>query len=249
MKVDTEVLSVLDRAQAEGNALYLVGQLDRALYLKANNVLEAAGGKWNRKAKAHIFDGEAAERIEQILLTGSIDIPKDEFEFFPTPPEVAARVIELADIGPGQRILEPSAGRGALIEPLESLGVSVDCVEKMPANAKHLFSLGWLNRVAEGDFLTIEPVPDYDRVLMNPPFGKQADIKHVMHALRFLKPDGLLVSIMAAGIVFRDNRLTVELRDLIRERGGDIEALPEGSFKASGTGVNTVIVTIPGAEA
>lgn len=249
MKVDTEVLSVLDRAQTEGSALYLVGQLDRPLYTKTNTVLEAAGGKWNRKAKAHIFDGEAAERIEQILLTGSIDIPKDEFEFFPTPPEVAARVIELADICPGQRILEPSAGRGALIEPLESLGVSVDCVEKMPANAKHLVGLGWLSRVAEGDFLTIEPVPDYDRVLMNPPFGKQADIKHVMHALRFLKPDGLLVSIMAAGIVFRDNRLTVELRDLIRERGGDIEALPEGSFKASGTGVNTVIVTIPGAEA
>lgn len=249
MKVDTEVLSVLDRAKTEGNALYLVGQLERPLYIKANNVLEAAGGKWNRKAKAHIFDGEAAERIEQILLTGSIDIPKDEFEFFPTPPDVAARVIELADICAGHRILEPSAGRGALVEPLESLGVSVDCVEKMPANAKHLFDLGWLNRVAEGDFLTIEPVPDYDRVLMNPPFGKQSDIKHVMHALRFLKPDGLLVSIMAAGIVFRDNKLTVSLRNLIRERGGDIEALPEGSFKSSGTGVNTVIVTIPGAEA
>lgn len=249
MKVDTEVLSVLDRAKTEGNALYLVGQLERPLYTKANNVLEAAGGKWNRKAKAHIFDGEAAERIEQILLTGSIDIPKDEFEFFPTPPDVAARVIELADISAGQRILEPSAGRGALVEPLESLDVSVDCVEKMPANAKHLFGLGWLNRVAEGDFLSIEPVPDYDRVLMNPPFSKQADIKHVMHALRFLKPDGLLVSVMAAGVVFRDNKLTIGLRDLIRERGGDIEALPEGSFKASGTGVNTVIVTIPGAGA
>ena len=29
-------------------------------------------------------------------------------------------------------------------------------------------------------------------------------------------------------------------------RGGDIEALPEGAFKASGTMVNTLIATIPG---
>lgn len=249
MRVENEVLAVLSRAVTEGNALMLVGQLERPLYMKANKVLEAAGGKWNRKAKAHLFDGDAADRIEQIILTGSIEIPKDDFEFFPTPPDVASRVIELADIRSGQRILEPSAGDGALIRTLESLGVSVDCVEKMPANAKRLSDLGWLNRVTEGDFLTIEPVQDYDRVVMNPPFGKQADIKHVMHALRFLKPGGLLVSIMANGIVFRDNNLATSLRDIIRERGGDIEALPEGSFKTSGTNVNTVIATVPGTEA
>ena len=75
---------------------------------------------------------------------------------------------------------------------------------------------------------------------------KQADIKHVQHALRFLKPDGLLTSVMSAGVSFRDNRLTQDFRDLIRARGGDIEALPEGAFKASGTMVNTIIATIPG---
>ena len=249
MKVDNEVLSVLDRSQTEGNALYLVGQLDRSLYTKTNKILEAAGGKWNRKAKAHIFDGAAAERVDQILLTGSIDIPKDEFEFFPTPPLVAARVVELADVYAGQHILEPSAGRGALIAPLESLQVSVDCIEKMPANAQHLRELGWLNLVQECDFLSVTPTAAYDRVLMNPPFSKQADIKHVLHALAFLKPDGLLVSIMSAGVTFRDNKLTTDLRQLIRARGGDIEALPDASFKASGTSVNTVIVTIPGVDA
>ena len=63
---------------------------------------------------------------------------------------------------------------------------------------------------------------------------------------RFLKPDGLLTSVMSAGVSFRDNRLTQDFRDMIRARGGDIEALPEGAFKAYGTMVNTIIATIPG---
>lgn len=248
MNVDNEVLAVLDRAHTDGKSLFLVGQLDRLLYERTNKVLEAAGGKWNRKAKAHIFDGEAAERIEQILLTGSIDIPKDEFEFFPTPSTVAARVIEIADVAPNMRVLEPSAGRAALVENLKGL-VFVDCIEKMPANAQYLIDLGWFESVTEADFLGVDPAPIYDRVLMNPPFSKQADIKHVTHALRFLKPDGLLVSVMSASVTFRDNKLTTDFRALIRKRGGDIEALPEGSFKLSGTCVNTVIVTIPGVAA
>ncbi len=43
MKVDNEVLTVLDNAEKEGNALRLVGQLDRNVYTKTNKVLEAAG--------------------------------------------------------------------------------------------------------------------------------------------------------------------------------------------------------------
>lgn len=96
------------------------------------------------------------------------------------------------------------------------------------------------------DFLTVEPDPVYDRVVMNPPFGRQADIKHVSHALKFLKPGGLLVSVMASSVTFRSNKLTTDFRQLIEERGGHIEELPEGAFKSSGTMVNTVIVVIPG---
>ena len=95
------------------------------------------------------------------------------------------------------------------------------------------------------DFLAQSPDAIYDRVVMNPPFAKQADIKHILHALKFLKSDGLLVSVMAAGVLFRDNRLTTDFRDLINERGGNIEELPDGAFKESGTMVRTVIVTIP----
>ena len=73
----------------------------------------------------------------------------------------------------------------------------------------------------------------------------QADIHHVTHALKFLKPGGKLVSVMSASVIFRENKLTKEFRDLVESRGGFFEKLPDGSFKESGTMVRTVIVVIP----
>ena len=244
MKVDNEILSVLDNAEKEGNALRLVGHLDRNLYTRANKVLEAAGGKWNRKAKAHIFDGDAADAMEQIILTGEVTVPQD-FGFFPTPAPVVERLIELADISAGMTVLEPSAGTGNIIAGLHVAGAVVDAIELLEKNIEALKAQGLATLIGIGDFLETPAQPIYDRVVMNPPFDRQADIKHVLHALRFLKPDGLLVSVMASSVTFRDNKLTTDFRALIRERGGEIEGLPKGSFKSSGTGVNTVIVTIP----
>ena len=45
MKIADDVLAVLSAAETNGNKLLLVGQLDRKMYVKANEVLEAAGGK------------------------------------------------------------------------------------------------------------------------------------------------------------------------------------------------------------
>ena len=245
MRVEDDVLAVLSRAETNGNALVLIGQLDRRMYERTNKVLEAAGGKWNRKEKAHIFDDEAANRVDQIILSGEVEVPKDEFNFFPSPPDVVARLMELADVSQGIRVLEPSAGKGAIAYACAEAGATVDCYELMDANFAALAGDMRLGSVRHMDFLAQAPEASYDRVVMNPPFAKQADIKHVLHALRFLKPGGVLVSVMAASVTFRDNKLTQDFRDLIRERGGDIEALPEGAFRASGTMVRSVIVTIP----
>lgn len=249
MRVDNEVLNVLSAAQCIGNNLFLTGQLDRNLYTRTNKVLEAAGGKWNRKEKAHVFDIDASDRIEQIILTGDVMVPKDDFEYFPTPQNVVRHVIHLAEIGDGMKVLEPSAGQGAIAKAVHSAAkdVMVDMYELMPANNDILHGLNLsLSGIGEPtDFLTVEPNSIYDRVVMNPPFGRQADIKHVSHAMKFLKPGGLLVSVMSSSVTFRNNKLTSDFRQLIEERGGHIEELPEGSFKSSGTMVNTVIVVIP----
>ncbi len=247
MQVESDVLAVLSRAQTNDRALVLTERLDRKMYQRTNKVLEAAGGKWDRKAKAHLFDGDAAERIDEIILTGSVEVPKAEFGFFPTPSPVVNRLLELAEIQPGMRVLEPSAGTGAIALAIACI-TPPDCIELMEANYKVLAGEPSLGLVRRGDFLEQPPEPVYDRVVMNPPFARQADIKHVRHALGFLKPDGLLVSVMAAGITFRDNKLTRDFRELVGDRGGEIEPLPDGAFKDSGTMVRAVIVTIPGAK-
>ncbi len=246
MQVAPEILAVLSRAQTNGNALTISEQLDRGMYSRTNKVLEAAGGVWNRKAQAHLFKDDASTRIDQILLTGQVEVPKDEFNFFPTPPAVVRRLMEIAGVSPGMRVLEPEAGRGDIAMACVDAGGIVDCYELMEANYDFLAASGRFNAVHHMDFLAAPPEPIYDRIVANPPFLKQADVLHMQHALRFLKPDGLLTAVMSAGVSFRDNKLTQNFRDLIRSRGGDIEALPEGSFKTSGTMVNTLIVTIPG---
>ncbi len=250
MRVDNEVLNVLSAAECSGNRLLLTDQLDRNLYTRTNKVLEAVGGKWNRKAKAHIFETDASDRIEQIILTGDVLVPKDDFEFFPTPPAIARGVVDLAEITNEMQILEPSAGRGALVLEVKERtpDAMVSMFELMPDNNKFLRDLK-LHACGIGeptDFLDVKPFDVFDRVVMNPPFGRQADIKHVTHALKFLKLGGLLVSVMSSSVTFRSNKLTTDFRQLIEDRGGHMEELPEGAFKSSGTMVNTVIVVIPG---
>jgi len=245
MKIADEVLAVLSAAETNGNELKLVGTLDRKMYVKVNDILEAAGGKWNKKAKAHIFEDGALERLDEIILTGEVDKPKDEFNYFPTPSNVVDRLIELAGITKAMSVLEPSAGRGAIALRCVKEGAEVDCFELMEANYDVLHNLGVFRFIQCYDFLMREPTQIFDRVVMNPPFQKQQDIKHVTHALKFLKDGGKLISVMSSSITFRENKLTKEFRDLIDERGGWIERLPEGSFKESGTMVNTCIVVIP----
>lgn len=246
MKISNDVLAVLSAAQTNGQALTLTGTLDRSLYERTNKVLEAAGGKWNRKAKAHLFEMPAEDAIEQIILTGEITIPQD-FGFFPTPPDIVARVLDLADIKPGMTVLEPSAGHGAIAAAAAQRGAHVSMCELLPDNVKKLESLSLGGTLHQADFLTLNPNPAFDAVCMNPPFAKQDDIKHVTHAHKFLKPGGLLVSVMSAGVTFRADRRTVEFGELIARCGGSIEELPEGAFKSSGTLVRTVIVTLPAA--
>jgi predicted RNA methylase len=244
MQIGQDVLAVLDGAVVEGNSLKLTcGQLDRKMYVAVNKILEALGGKWNRKTAAHVFPDDPEDRITSVLLTGEVAVPKD-FGFFQTPEPLAKRVIDLAYLTPGMSVLEPSAGTGALAAlAAEVVGAeNVRCVELLPENCARLEGLGF--KVYQCDFLSFEPFPAFDRVVMNPPFGKQADIDHVTHAHRFLAPGGRLVAIMAAGVLFRDNRKTKAFRDLVGQNDGEIEQNPDGSFKPSGTSVSTVTVVM-----
>lgn len=162
--------------------------------------------------------------------------------FFATPTDVIVRMLELAEIEDGMRVLEPSAGQGDIAVCLRNYTQDVWCVELDASRAAMLRSLGFVTR--QGDFLAEKPERRFDRVLMNPPFSNGRDVAHVIHALKFLKPGGRLVAVMANAVTFRETAPYPQMRKIIERLGGSIEELPAGSFKDSGTGVSTVLVTL-----
>lgn len=248
--IDNHVLEILGRCTTEGNRCTLP-RLSRADYMAVAAVLNPAGLTWNKKAQALLAapDADAADIIDSLIITGRVIRPQD-FGCFDTPPELANAIAVLSEIEPGMRVLEPSAGTGNLVRPLLALGAVVDCVELLPDRVATLRTILSDPRfVKQADFMTVLPNVDfrYDRVIMNPPFAKRADLAHVRHALGFLSPKGQLVAVMSAGVTFRQDNATVAFRELVAARGGTIEPLAPDAFKAAGTSVNAVIVTIPGA--
>ena len=235
MKINNDVANVLANSTVESDMLYLpVGQLERKLYMAVDKVLKALGGIWNRKTKAHIFKTDVEQIIEEILLTGEYTDQKKEYQFFETPPEIVEKLIKLADIKPGESVLEPSAGKGRIA----GLIAGCHCIELNPENRKYLTENGF-NLVGE-NFLDF--TDKYDVIVANPPFTKQQDVEHITHMMKLARRR--VVSVASASILFRDDKKTVELRNKIREFGGTITPLPDKSFAKSGTNVNTCIVCV-----
>jgi predicted RNA methylase len=170
-------------------------------------------------------------------------------ECFATPAPVVKRMIETAGLEPGMTVLEPSAGTGAIARPAAELGAEVTCIELDHSLWQRLAADGRYRSVQHGDFLEAGPAdgPLYDRVLMNPPFRGQADIRHVTHALSFVKPGGMVIAIMPASAGFRQDKTAEAFRTLVAGCGGRFERLPDDAFEASGTSVRTVMAVIPAA--
>ena len=165
-------------------------------------------------------------------------------QLFATPPELAARMVELADIVYFHRVLEPSAGTGNLLRAIlsysEPMPPEVLAVE---INRDLCGALAGMqnNRLCvwQGDFLTFEDAQGFDRVIMNPPFENGADIKHIEHARGMLRDGGVLVALCADG-----PRQQRKLKPMAEESGGFYESLPAGTFKSAGTMVNAALLVI-----
>ncbi len=242
LKADQNVLDIIRRATIDDDGLTLTGTLDRKDYVAVNQFLELAGAKWDRKAKRHVFQAGAKAKIEGLLGTGEILDEKKHFQAFYTPQEVAQDLVRMADVEPGMACLEPSAGDGAIAQALQEFGAKVTCIELNPEAAQKLEERGFDPLVT--DFLTVEPEEVYDRVVMNPPFTRDQDIDHVLHAFKFLKPGGKLVAIMARGFLFGEQKKRSAFRSKVVDIGRLLTELPEGTFKESGTMVATVVIEL-----
>lgn len=251
--ISPEVADVLARGQWVGDILFKLpeGQLERPLYEATNKVLVALGGKWDRRERGHIFTLAARDAMEAALAAGVAVDQKRTLEQFFTPPELAARVASLAQIEPEHRVLEPSAGDGALVGAVARACSTaiITAVEIDPATYEALFKQWGLRAtILCADFLALPIERQFDRVVMNPPFGRGADMAHVARALENLRPGGRLVAIMSPHWTFATDSASQAFRGLINDHSHSWEALPEGSFKTAGTGVATGILKITKGE-
>jgi len=164
-----------------------------------------------------------------------------DLQFYWSPPEVVERALEFAGVfdlrewrynpPPRWRVLEPSCGDGRIMEAVHARGHDVFGIEYHAGRAAEARAKG-LN-VLTANFLECPPKPEYDKIVMNPPFYGRHYVKHVRHALRFLKPEGTLVAVLPATAHYDHGELSGDWRDL-----------PVGSFAEAGTNVPTGLMRL-----
>lgn len=246
MKIREEILKILDSCVIKGNTVFLPQiQLERKVYLEVNKHLENLGGKWDRKTKGHVFESDPTDSFENMLSTGETTDFKKEFQFFETPPDLAKKMIEMAELKETDMVLEPSAGLGAIVKHIENGRLFFNDI-----NQNFVDSLAYDLMVAGKDIFSqscqnfLKTNDKFDKIIMNPPFTKQQDINHILHAYSLLNPGGILVSIVSESPFFRENKKSVAFREFLAENSAEIIKNPEGTFKASGTMVSTRIIKI-----
>lgn len=234
--IPQEVVCILKHSTLTANSLTLPpDKLERSIYEAVKKVVYGYGGKWNTSKQCFLFQDDPRAKFTTALSSGKRVDEKQRDQSFFTPPEIADFAVSVADVGRGTSVLEPSAGRGALAHSCARAGAKeIWCIEQNPEHSRHISFPHPRLHVTVADFLKVTPEGQFDRVVMNPPFSRGTDVVHILHALRFLNPDGVLVSIMAK------RPLPLSLSSLDH----DVEELPAKSFASSGTNVNTQLITI-----
>lgn len=246
--ISPEVHAVLKASTLTPSSLQLpLGRLDRKLYLAVMDVIEAAGGKWDKKRALHTFDQDPREKLGLALSTGRIVSKKHDLQAFYTPADVATKLVTMAGVKRGSVVLEPSAGAGAIVSACIHAGVRAPDITAIDIDTDAIDTLVSLGvRALARDFLEyLDPaaVCSFDAVVMNPPFTRGQDVRHVTHALRFPSIGGTLVAAMPAGWETRRGEAVTILRAaLANSYEHVVEPLPDGSFKASGTAVRTCVL-------
>jgi hypothetical protein len=213
------------------------------LFLEMTGKDAAPRSKWQRPDRSGARDAYAQrmaraqrDQAKRWRDPGHKGIPG----FFPTPAPVVERMIELAQIEPGMSVLEPSAGTG-------------DIADRLPGDAQisvaeHNYQLRQILE-AKG----YQPLPDalevpgrFDRIVMNPPFEDNADIRHVMHAFEHnLAPSGRLVAIVSASALGSSRKINDQFRAFVDEyRAEEDYRIPNELWKRSGTAVSADLIVL-----
>ena len=220
-------------------------QFNKKSYVEAKKWIEEAGGSWQGgKIQGFTFPFNP-ERVFSILKDGKRCNLQQDYQFFETPDDVADWLVMLAGgIHEDDTVLEPSAGRGALIKAIHRAcpSVMVECYELMPENREFLHTLD--NVILLDEDFTKDSVGYYTKIIANPPFSGNQDVDHVRLMYERLEDGGTLAAITSQHWILGQEKKCVEFRSWLETVGGKIYEIGAGEFKESGTSISTMAVVI-----
>ena len=239
--MNKELTESISKMIVNGNRLELPKDEQFTNYPAVKKCLLDAGGKYK---KCGFEFTESAQDIKDRLLGGEAINDKKKFQFFATPDALAERLVGLACVTPHCRVLEPSAGQGAIADLMRDVADECVVVELMPQNVIALKRQGY--DPYDVDFLTLSDrdIGTFDKIVANPPFTKNQDIDHIRHMHSMLKPGGKLVSVASRSWTFGSQKKQAGFRKWLEDEGAIVTELDSGEFKESGTGVASVIIEV-----
>lgn len=175
-------------------------QCSDVAYQEAQRVLVSIGGV-RTKAGDWQFDYPPSDAIKEIICSGCVPDVKAH-QYYPTPEVVARAAIELAEIGPDDTVLEPSAGQGGIADYLPAPHRAV-CVEISALHCEILKAKGFVT--VQADFMEwAANAPKFNKVVMNPPFSEGRALAHLQAAAKLVKPSGRIVAVLPASTKGKD---------------------------------------------
>lgn len=170
---------------------------------------------------------------------------REGVDYFPTPEPLGYKVVEWANIGEGDSVLEPSAGHGAIARYVPQTNELVAIEPSMSLFAKLQMKAGGLGRKFQnGTFENYYIGNKHDAIVMNPPFGKAGAtaIAHLEKAFGHLEEGGRMVAIIPKGAMDAKFVKWAESNKSVAPRA--YISLPDVTFQQAGTKVNCRVVVI-----
>lgn len=217
---------------------------------------EGTGGKANdyRQEKATDFDRAKAVYFGK-QKKNSRTKSQEGHDYFATPEPVGYKMVQWLQSKPGQSLLEPSAGDGAIARWMPDntyntvVEPSRDLTPKLMRNVAGA-------KVVESTFENFDLHNKFDGIAMNPPFGHggKTAVEHVAKAYQHLKDGGRLIAIIPDGSACQKHFDKWFYGDPEAKRKADRGIadgvlmadihLPSVTFDRAGTNVNTRMVVI-----
>jgi len=175
-------------------------------------------------------------------------------DYYPTPEPLALKMVEWAQARPGESMLEPSAGHGAIARwmPEDTRNTIIEPRVDLLTKAQ-LATQGEAKPVNDR-FENFNIINKFDGIVMNPPFGHggKTAMDHLEKAAHHLRDGGRLVALIPRGPM-ADKRF----EQLLYGKEGDPKSkglkdvylvgeylLPSVTFERAGTTVSTRIVVL-----